>query len=87
MLLNVTLTSFYSKLDYRPGYFKDKEAATDPSSSPLMFVLVSLQENQALQKSNEELRRKLKEAQREVEILKTLLKRQALHTVEEDSSS
>ncbi|XP_048829932.1 RAS guanyl-releasing protein 1-like isoform X1 [Brienomyrus brachyistius] len=44
-------------------------------------------ENQMLQKSNEELRRKLKEAQREVEILKTLLKRQALHTVEEDSSS
>lgn len=44
------------------------------------------QENQQLQKTNDTLRRKLKEAEREVEILKTLLKRHALHTVEEDSS-
>ncbi|XP_030631899.1 RAS guanyl-releasing protein 1-like [Chanos chanos] len=44
-------------------------------------------ENRCFQKSNETLRRKLKEAEREVEILKTLLKRQALHLVEEDSSS
>ncbi|XP_018583253.1 RAS guanyl-releasing protein 1-like isoform X2 [Scleropages formosus] len=44
-------------------------------------------ENQELKKSNEALRRKLREAEREVEILKTLLKRHALHTVEEDSSS
>lgn len=45
------------------------------------------QDNQRLQKANETLRRKLKEAEREVEILKTLLKRHALHPVEEDSSS
>lgn len=45
------------------------------------------QDNQRLQKDNETLRRKLKEAEREVEILKTLLKRHALHPVEEDSSS
>ncbi|XP_068195027.1 RAS guanyl-releasing protein 1-like isoform X1 [Antennarius striatus] len=44
-------------------------------------------DNQKLQKANEALRRKLKEAEREVEILKTLLKRHALHPVEEDSSS
>lgn len=44
-------------------------------------------ENQQLQKANETLRRKLKETEREVDILKTLLKRHALHRVEEDSSS
>lgn len=44
-------------------------------------------ENQRLQKVNETLRRKLKETEREVDILKTLLKRHALHPVEEDSSS
>ncbi|XP_058471037.1 RAS guanyl-releasing protein 1-like isoform X1 [Solea solea] len=44
-------------------------------------------ENQRLQKVNETLRRKLKETEREVEILKTLLKRHALHPVEEDDSS
>ncbi|XP_059209926.1 RAS guanyl-releasing protein 1-like [Centropristis striata] len=44
-------------------------------------------DNQRLQIKNETLRRKLKEAEREVEILKTLLKRHALHPVEEDSSS
>ncbi|XP_008287980.1 RAS guanyl-releasing protein 1 [Stegastes partitus] len=44
-------------------------------------------DNQRLQKANETLRRKLKETEREVEILKTLLKRHALHPVEEDSSS
>ncbi|XP_060918495.1 RAS guanyl-releasing protein 1-like isoform X2 [Labrus mixtus] len=44
-------------------------------------------DNQRLQKSNETLRRKLKDAEREVEMLKTLLKRHVLHPVEEDSSS
>uniref|UniRef100_A0A3Q1AW72 RAS guanyl-releasing protein 1 n=1 Tax=Amphiprion ocellaris TaxID=80972 RepID=A0A3Q1AW72_AMPOC len=44
-------------------------------------------DNERLQKANETLRRKLKETEREVEILKTLLKRHALHPVEEDSSS
>ncbi|XP_047201418.1 RAS guanyl-releasing protein 1-like isoform X1 [Girardinichthys multiradiatus] len=44
-------------------------------------------ENLRLQKTNETLRRKLKEAEREVEMLKALLKRHALHPVEEDSSS
>ncbi|MBN3304989.1 GRP1 protein, partial [Amia calva] len=39
-----------------------------------------------LQKTNETLRRKLKEAEREVDFLKTLLKRHSLHPVEEDSS-
>ncbi|KAL4656439.1 RAS guanyl-releasing protein 1 [Arapaima gigas] len=43
--------------------------------------------NQELKKNNDTLRRKLRETEREVEILKTLLKRHALHTVEEDSSS
>lgn len=37
-------------------------------------------------KANETLRVKLREAEWEVEMLKTLLKRQALHPVEEDSS-
>uniref|UniRef100_A0A8C7W5S4 RAS guanyl-releasing protein 1 n=1 Tax=Oncorhynchus mykiss TaxID=8022 RepID=A0A8C7W5S4_ONCMY len=44
-------------------------------------------ENQKLQKNNETLRKKLRETQREVEILQTLLKRHALHPVVEDSSS
>nr|XP_046268863.1 RAS guanyl-releasing protein 1-like isoform X5 [Scatophagus argus] len=44
-------------------------------------------DNQRLHQVNETLRRKLKDAEREVEILKTLLKRHALHPVEEDSSS
>ncbi|XP_066539995.1 RAS guanyl-releasing protein 1-like [Hoplias malabaricus] len=44
-------------------------------------------ENQTLLKTNESLRRKLKEAEREMEILKVLLKRHTLHPVEEDSSS
>ncbi|KAJ8399054.1 hypothetical protein AAFF_G00414330 [Aldrovandia affinis] len=44
-------------------------------------------ESQALQRNNETLRRRLRETEREVEILQTLLKRHALHPVEEDSSS
>ncbi|KAM9466567.1 RAS guanyl-releasing protein 1-like [Clarias gariepinus] len=44
-------------------------------------------ENHSLQKSNERLQRKRKEAEREVEILKTLLKRHTLRPVEDDSSS
>ncbi|KAI4882545.1 hypothetical protein NFI96_034477 [Prochilodus magdalenae] len=44
-------------------------------------------ENQSLLKTNEGLRRKLKEAEREMEFLKALLKRHALRPVEEDSSS
>ncbi|KAL2098600.1 hypothetical protein ACEWY4_005080 [Coilia grayii] len=44
-------------------------------------------ENEALKKSNVSLSRKLKEAEGEVNILKTLLRRRALHTVDEDSSS
>lgn len=51
------------------------------------ILLCPSQENQRLQKANETLRRKLKETEREVEFLKTLLKRHALHPVEEDSSS
>ncbi|KAM4541529.1 RAS guanyl-releasing protein 1-like [Fundulus diaphanus] len=42
---------------------------------------------ESLECENMRLRRKLKEAEREVEILKALLKRHALHPVEEDSSS
>ncbi|XP_047467593.1 RAS guanyl-releasing protein 1-like isoform X2 [Mugil cephalus] len=44
-------------------------------------------DNRRLQQDNEALRRRLKQVEREVEILKTLLKRHALHPVEEDSSS
>lgn len=50
-------------------------------------LLCLSQDNQRMQNANGTLRRKLKEAEREVEILKTLLKRHALHPVEEDSSS
>lgn len=49
--------------------------------------LSSPKDNQRLQKANETLRKKLKEAEREMERLKTMLKRHALHPVEEDSSS
>lgn len=48
--------------------------------------LVFCQDNHRLAKANETLRVKLREAEREVEMLKTLLKRHALHPVEEDSS-
>lgn len=51
------------------------------------FYLPPPKDNQRLHKANETLRRKLKEAEREVERLKTMLKRHALHPVEEDSSS
>ncbi|XP_061598892.1 RAS guanyl-releasing protein 1-like isoform X1 [Cololabis saira] len=44
-------------------------------------------DNQRLHKTNETLRRKLREAEREIDELKKLLKRHALHPVEEDSSS
>lgn len=59
--------------------------------SPLLpqITLVSyvfFQDNDRLVKANETLRVKLREAEWEVEMLKTLLKRQALHPVEEDSS-
>ncbi|XP_077395614.1 RAS guanyl-releasing protein 1-like [Festucalex cinctus] len=43
-------------------------------------------DNERLQQANETLHRKLKEAEQEVEMLKTLLKRHALHPVEEDES-
>lgn len=58
-----------------------------PASLFLPLCLSSPKDNQRLQKDNETLRKKLKEAEREVEILKTMLKRHALHPVEEDSSS
>lgn len=51
------------------------------------YLMCVSQDNQMLRKANETLRRKLKETEREVEVLKTLLKRNALHPVEEDSSS
>ncbi|KAM3595612.1 uncharacterized protein V6R79_026265 [Siganus canaliculatus] len=57
----------------------------EEESKPTYEILES--DNQRLVKANETLRRKLKEAEREVDILKTLLKRHALHPVEEDSSS
>ncbi|KAM4625108.1 RAS guanyl-releasing protein 1-like isoform 2-T2 [Polymixia lowei] len=44
-------------------------------------------DNLKLQKANDTLRRNLKETQREVDVLKMMLKRHALHPVEEDSSS
>ncbi|CAL8286372.1 unnamed protein product [Lota lota] len=44
-------------------------------------------ENQKLQEANEKLRRKLRDTEREVQALQTLLRRHALHHVEEDSSS
>lgn len=47
---------------------------------------VFFQDNDRLVKANETLRVKLREAEWEVEMLKTLLKRQDLHPVEEDSS-
>uniref|UniRef100_A0A7N6BDU8 RAS guanyl-releasing protein 1 n=1 Tax=Anabas testudineus TaxID=64144 RepID=A0A7N6BDU8_ANATE len=60
---------------------KEPEEESKPSYDCLHL------DNQKLQKTNETLRKKLKETEREVEILKTLLKRHALHPVEEDSSS
>ncbi|XP_034051260.1 RAS guanyl-releasing protein 1-like isoform X2 [Thalassophryne amazonica] len=58
---------------------------TEDDSKPTYACLES--DNQRLHKTNEKLRRKLKETEREVEILKALLKKHPLHPVEEDSSS
>ncbi|XP_062862966.1 RAS guanyl-releasing protein 1-like [Trichomycterus rosablanca] len=44
-------------------------------------------EKRSLEKNNEKLQRKLKEAEREVAILKALLKRYPVHQAEDDSSS
>lgn len=52
----------------------------------LLFIFFLNQENDRLQKANETLQRKLKEAEQEVDMLKTLLKRHALHPVEENES-
>ncbi|XP_034381069.1 RAS guanyl-releasing protein 1-like isoform X2 [Cyclopterus lumpus] len=62
-----------------------KPKEPDEENKPTYESLES--DNQRLQNANGTLRRKLKDAEREVEILKTLLKRHALHPVEEDSSS
>ncbi|KAK9533570.1 hypothetical protein VZT92_008679 [Zoarces viviparus] len=62
-----------------------KPTDPDDENKPTYESLES--DNQRLQIANGKLGRKLKEAEREVEILKTLLKRHALHPVEEDSSS
>lgn len=53
----------------------------------IQMSCVLFQDNLKLQKTNDTLRRKLKATEWEVEKLKTLLKRHALHPVEEDSSS
>ncbi|XP_067098918.1 RAS guanyl-releasing protein 1-like [Osmerus mordax] len=62
-----------------------KPKEPDEETKPTCQLLEN--ENQKLQSSNESLRRKLRETEREVEVLKMLLKRHALHLVEEDSSS
>ncbi|XP_044231714.1 RAS guanyl-releasing protein 1-like [Thunnus albacares] len=62
-----------------------KPKEPDEENKPVYESLEA--DNQRLHKVNETLRKKLREAEREVEILKTLLKRHALHPVEEDSSS
>ncbi|TNM95525.1 hypothetical protein fugu_016608 [Takifugu bimaculatus] len=56
----------------------------EEDSKPTYECLES--DNHRLVKANETLRVKLREAEREVDMLKTLLKRNALHPVEEDSS-
>lgn len=73
------------RISYPPGKLTVLECTTVAVHHSTLLCLS--QDNQRLQKANETLRRKLKEAEREVEILKTLLKRHALHPVEEDSSS
>ncbi|XP_076017785.1 RAS guanyl-releasing protein 1-like [Genypterus blacodes] len=62
-----------------------EEEEEEEESKPTFETLES--DNQKLQRANETLRRKLRETEREVEILKTLLRRHALHPVEDDSSS
>ncbi|KAJ8290438.1 hypothetical protein GJAV_G00012880 [Gymnothorax javanicus] len=74
----------YAKWENRASTVQ-KPKETDEQNKPTYEQLEK--ENQSLQKINQTLQRKLKEAEREVEILQTLLKRHALHPVEEDSSS
>ncbi|XP_054469389.1 RAS guanyl-releasing protein 1-like [Anoplopoma fimbria] len=91
--LTPTLTSCPSPVPQRRHCAKWENRASvaqkpkepDDENKPTYESLES--ENQRLQKANVTLRRKLKVAEREVEKLKTLLKRHALHPVEEDSSS
>ncbi|XP_072220940.1 RAS guanyl-releasing protein 1-like isoform X2 [Leuresthes tenuis] len=70
-----------AKWENRASVFQKQEEESKPTYESLES------ENQTLQTNNETLRKKLREAEREVEMLKTLLKRHALHPVEEDSSS
>lgn len=74
------------------GIGECQDCVSPPHPAPLLLLLitqlshVSFQDNDRLLKANETLRVKLREAEWEVEMLKTLLKRQDLHPVEEDSS-
>ncbi|KAM9708720.1 RAS guanyl-releasing protein 1-like [Menidia menidia] len=70
-----------AKWENRASVFQKQEEESKPTYESLES------ENHRLQKNNDTLRKKLKEAEREVEMLKTLLKRHALHPVDEDSSS
>lgn len=76
----------------KPTYECLESVSVGTVAPPLLLLLitqvsyVSFQDNDRLLKANETLRVKLREAEWEVEMLKTLLKRQDLQPVEEDSS-
>ncbi|KAJ7989116.1 hypothetical protein DPEC_G00316190 [Dallia pectoralis] len=74
----------YAKWENRVSTIR-KPTEPDANAKPTYDALET--ENQILQKNNEALQRKLKETQREIEILQTLLKRHALHPRLSDSSS
>uniref|UniRef100_A0AAY5E931 RAS guanyl-releasing protein 1 n=1 Tax=Electrophorus electricus TaxID=8005 RepID=A0AAY5E931_ELEEL len=84
----IALTPCPSPVPQRKRACANKTSTTLIPGEENKFTYEALEkENQSLSKSNKSLRRKLKEAEHEVEILKTLLKRHTLPSVEEDSSS
>ncbi|TSO67475.1 RAS guanyl-releasing protein 1 [Bagarius yarrelli] len=71
----------------KPFLEKAQSKSTSSEMKKTMANAFNFPENQSLLKSNERLQRKLKESEREVKILKILLKQHALRPAEEDSSS
>ncbi|XP_039597377.1 RAS guanyl-releasing protein 1-like isoform X1 [Polypterus senegalus] len=75
----------YAKWENRASTVQKQKEDDDDPHKPTYQQLEM--DKCTLQKSNETLRRKLKEAEREIEILKTLLRRHTLHPLDPDDSS
>ncbi|XP_076834377.1 RAS guanyl-releasing protein 1-like isoform X1 [Brachyhypopomus gauderio] len=83
----ISLTPCPSPVPQRKRACANKPTTLIPGEENKFTCEALEKEFQSLMKSNENLRRKLKEAKHEVEILKTLLKRHTLRPLEDSSSS